>query len=103
LLLRSLLYTQDGGALWEKSISVGLGYHTRKESDVPGFGFNWGRPSSETFGSGLDDQYTAEIFYRFQLLKILTITPDVQVVFNPALNPDKDVIAVFGLRARISF
>jgi len=103
LLLRSLLYAQDGGALWEKSISVGLGYHTRKESDVLGFGFNWSRPSSETFGPGLDDQYTAEIFYRFQLLKILTITPDVQVVFNPALNPDKNVIAIFGLRARISF
>jgi porin len=96
-------YAREGGALWEKSISVGLGYHTRKESDVLGIGINWSRPSSETLGPGLDDQYTAEIFYRFQLLKILTITPDVQVVFNPALNPDKNVIAVFGLRARISF
>jgi len=96
-------YAHDGGALWERSISVGLGYHTRKESDVLGIGINWSRPSSETFGPGLDDQYTVEIFYRFQVLKILTITPDVQVVFNPALNPDKDVIAIFGLRARISF
>lgn len=96
-------YAEDGGALWERSVSVGLGYHTRKESDVLGFGFNWSRPSSETFGPGLDDQYTAEIFYRFQLLKILTITPDVQLVFNPALNPDKDMIAIFGIRGRISF
>ena len=96
-------YAEDGGVLWERSVSVGLGYHTRKESDVLGFGFNWSRPSSETFGPGLDDQYTAEIFYRFQLLKILTITPDVQLVFNPALNPDKDMIAIFGIRGRISF
>ena len=96
-------YARDGGAMWERSISVGLGYHTRKKSNVLGLGLNWSRPNENTFGPGLHDQYTAEIYYRFQLLKVLTITPDVQLVFNPALNPDKDMIAVFGIRARISF
>ena len=93
----------DGGALWERSFSAGLGYYTRKSSDLIGIGLNWSRPSKDTLGPGLDDQYTAEIYYRWQALKVLTITPDVQVVFDPALNPDKDVIAVFGLRGRISF
>lgn len=34
---------------------------------------------------------------------VLTITPDVQLLFNPALNPDEDLIAIFGIRARIYF
>jgi len=95
-------YAKDGGALWEGSISTGFGYHTPKGSDMLGFGINWSRPSTDTFGPGLDDQITAELYYRWQVLKILAITPDVQILFNPALNPDEDVITVFGLRGRIS-
>ena len=96
-------YAEDGGALWEGSISAGLGYHTRKKGDVLGFGLNWSRPNEDTLGPGLDDQVTAELYYRWQVLKVLAITPDVQLVFNPALNPDENMIAIFGLRARISF
>ena len=61
----------------ERSVSAGLGYHTRKGSDMIGPGLNWSRPWEDTFGPGLVDQYTAEIYYRFQVLKVLTITPDV--------------------------
>ena len=89
--------------MWERSISAGIGYHTRKKSDVLGVGLNWSRPSEGTFGPGLDDQFTAEIYYRIQVLKVLTITPDVQLLFNPALNPTEDMIAIFGLRGRLSF
>ena len=96
-------FADDGGALWEKSVSAGLGYYTRKNSDLIGLGLNWSRPSSDTFGPGLDDQYTAEVFYRLQILKTLTLTPDVQFLFDPAFNPDEDLIAIFGLRGRISF
>jgi len=31
----------------------------------------------------------------------VAITADAQLLLNPALNPDEDQIAVFGLRARI--
>jgi hypothetical protein len=31
------------------------------------------------------------------------ITPDIQVVVDPALNPDQEVIGFFGLRARFVF
>lgn len=96
-------YADDGGALWEKSVSAGLGYYTRKSSDLIGIGLNWSRPSSDTLGPGLDDQYTAEVFYRFHLLKMVAITPDLQLLFDSALNPDKDLIAIFGIRGRISF
>jgi len=96
-------YADDGGALWEKSVSAGFGYYTRKRSDLVGVGLNWSQPSSDTLGPGLDDQYTAEVFYRVQILKTLTITPDVQLFFNPALNPSENLIAIYGLRARLAF
>ena len=96
-------YAEDGGALWEGAISAGLGCHTRKKGDLLGVGISWGRPNEDTFGPDLDDQYTAEVYYRLQLLKVLILTPSVQVVVDPALNPDKDLITVWGLRARLAF
>lgn len=38
---------------------------------------------------------------RNAIVAALAGTPDVQVIFNPALDPDEDVIGIFGLRARI--
>ena len=96
-------YAKDGGALWKGSIGAGFGYHTRKRGDLLGFGLNWSRPNENTYGPGLNDQYTAEIYYRFQLFKVLTITPDVQLLFNPAEYPDENMIAIFGIRGRLSF
>ena len=43
------------------------------------------------------------IFYRFSLTPTVTLTPDLQVLIDPALNPDHDVILILGLRARINF
>ncbi|MEN8809403.1 MAG: carbohydrate porin, partial [Desulfobacterales bacterium] len=91
-------YSDDGGALLEASVSAGVGYYFKESKDLIGFGLNWGRPPD----SGLDDQYTAEVFYRLQLAQNLAITPDVQLIFNPALNPDEDTLWVFGLRARLA-
>ena len=90
-------YSDEGGALLEASVSAGVGYYFRDSKDLFGFGLNWGRPTD----SGLDDQYSAELFYRLQLTQNLAITPDVQLIIDPALHPDDDVIVVFGLRARL--
>jgi porin len=67
-----------------------------------GIGFNWSHPAEDVFGPGLDDQYTAEIYYRFQVMKVLTVTPDVQHIIVPALNPWESSIWVLGLRARLA-
>lgn len=96
-------YADGGDSLWEGSVSIGLGYHLRRKSDLLALGLNWGRPSKVTFGPGLNDQYTMEVFYRVQLLRVLTLTPDVQILINPALNPDEDLISVFSIRGRLSF
>ena len=44
-----------------------------------------------------------EVYYRLQVAKEFSITPDIQFLINPALNPQEDNICVFGLRARLSF
>ena len=51
----------------------------------------------------LSDQYSAEVFYRFQLVPNLTLTPDLQLIFDPALDPDHERLLVFGLRMRVTF
>ena len=96
-------YADGGGAMLDRSVSVGVGYFLATRSDEIGVGLNWGRPSEETFGSGLDDQYTAEMYYRFQLFQHASVTPNIQYLANPALNPDQDSIWVAGLRARVVF
>lgn len=55
-----------------------------------------------TFGPGLGDQFAAELFYRWQLTREFALTPDAQLIFNPALNPGAEVQFIGGLRARLA-
>ena len=86
-------------------MSVGFGYQDQSVAGAGlfGMGLNWGRPNEDTFGAKLDDQYTAEVFYRGQILSGLQITPSIQLIADPALNPDEDFISVVGVRARAVF
>ena len=99
-------YAKDGASLLERSVSTGVAYQPNPigatAGNLLGFGANWGKPNEAVFGSGLDDQYAFELFYRLQVTKELAITPDIQFLMNPALNPDEDNIWVFGLRARLA-
>jgi len=96
-------WADDGGSLLEASVSAGLGYQRERGGDVLGIGLNWGRPNRDTFGSDLDDQFTGEVFYRWQVTQNIQVTPSVQLLVDPASNPDEDVIGVFGVRARAAF
>jgi porin len=91
-------YADDGGSLFEGTVAVGMGRLFRK-NDLLGVGLSWGRPAA----NGLRDQYTTEFFYRIQLLPSLAITPDVQLIIDPPSNTNKNIIAVFGIRARLAF
>lgn len=90
-------YADGEAPLLEAVVSTGIGY-LLQQRDLIGVGVSWGRPSVE----GLDDQYTVEFFYRLQLSQNFATTPDIQLIFNPALNPDEEVLAVFGIRARLT-
>ena len=99
-------YTDDSGSLLEKSVSVGFGYQPDSTAAVPGnlFGaaVNWGDVNDLSFGPGLDDQYTAEIFYRWQTTEKLAMTADIQYLKDPALNPDESSVYIWSMRARFA-
>lgn len=100
-------YSEDGGGLLQKAVSLGFAYQPNPIGAVPGsqlgFGINWGQPNSTLFGSGLRDQYAIESYFRLQVTREIAITPMIQVLFNPALNPRSDTIEVYGVRTRIAF
>ena len=91
-------YADGDAALMQTTFSTGLGLH-RENRDVVGVGFSWGSPSD----GSLRDQFTSEAFYRFQLTQFLAVTPDIQLIVDPALNPGEDVLAFFGVRLRAAF
>jgi porin len=99
-------FAEDGGSLLERSVSIGGGYAPNGIGEVGsghqlGFGANWGQPNDALFGTDLDDQYALEAYFRLQITKEIAIMPDVQLLINPALNPEGDTIWVFGLRGRL--
>jgi len=96
-------YADSGGTLLQKTFSTGLGYHFNDNISLLGLGFNWGQPNEDTFGPGLDDQYTVELFTRMQVIRNLQVTPDIQYIKNPARNPAANQSWVLGLRARLVF
>ena len=54
------------------------------------------------FGPGLPDQTLVEVFYRLQLTETLAVTPDLQYVVDPALDPEQDSNWLVGIRARLA-
>ncbi|WP_299946771.1 carbohydrate porin [uncultured Ruegeria sp.] len=84
-------------ALYDRSVSAGLGYYGRN-TDLAGLGLNWAE------ARGIDgNQFTLEAFYRFSISPGLQITPSLQFISDPLLNPNQDSITLFGLRTRIVF
>jgi porin len=93
-------WAKDGGSLVDRSVSAGVGYQAVPGRDLLGVAVNWGRPNKGTFGPGFDDQWTLEVFYRWQVLKEIAVTPSAQLLIDPTLNPDQSAVWVFGLRLR---
>ena len=83
---------------YTKDVQIGYGLNF-KSHDLFGIAFSWAEPNI----SGSKDQLTAELFYRYQITRRLAITPDVQWIKNPTLNPEESSLWYFGARARISF
>jgi porin len=95
-------YADDGGSLLEKSLSIGFLYQPKSAGGQLGVGLNWGEPNETTFGPDLDDQITAEAFYRFQITPQFALTPNLEYIKDPALNPENSSLWVVGLRARLA-
>ena len=90
----------DGGAGVPAEDAVALGLEAKMPRDSAlAFGFGWAKPSEKTFGPGLRDEYVVEVSYRLQLFRNLSLMPDIQLLIDPADNPDDDRVWVVGLRA----
>ena len=95
-------YAHDGGTLMQKSVSVGFAYQEIAGHDVLGIGINWGEVNENTFVPGHKDQTSLEAYYRFQLTEQIALTPDIQYIKDPPLNPTEDSLWIVGLRARLA-
>ena len=87
-----------GGGAAEDAFSAGVEI-SRPRGEVWTLGAGWAKPSEDTFGPGLDDETVIEMSYKFPISKQLSLTPDAQIIFNPATNPGESSIWVIGLRA----
>jgi porin len=93
------------GWVSDRALAVGFGWRPSQQySDLFGLGIGWVRPNSDEVPEPFQrEQVTAEAFYRFHLTPNLAITPDLQYISNPSLNPEVDSLWVASLRARVTF
>lgn len=86
-----------GGVAAEDAISAGVAITVRPDQKWT-VGAGWARPSEDTFGPGLENETVLETSYTFQLSQNSSLTPDLQVIFNPANDLRRSSVMYFGLR-----
>ena len=93
------LGASDGtAALYRRTATIGFARMFDQRTDLIALGLNWGDPGTE----GLRDQATLEAIYRFQFAQNLALTPSVQYLKNPALNPGRDSLWIAAIRLRVT-
>ena len=72
-----------------------MGWVPQLSNDLVGVGFVWSQPSATTKTVYHNDEYVLETFYTLQLTPLSQLQPDLQLVWNPAFNPDPGPAVVF--------
>ena len=89
----------NGGAGVKARSGASLGCeYTVSEHQTWSLGAGWAEPTA----TELSSEYVLETSYGFQLTPWFSLTPDVQLVLDPADQPDKSSVWVFGLRTIIA-
>jgi carbohydrate-selective porin OprB len=91
-------FSKGSAPIYNESVTVGLIRKFLYRSDVIGLSVNHGSTPDDS----LRDQTTIEAFWRYQFSQGLAITPSVQLLLDPALNPGEDTVWVLGLRFRLN-
>jgi porin len=73
----------------------------KKLNDYLGAGFVWSRPSAALEPVAHKNEYGLEAGYVIQLTPLASLQPDVQVIWNPAGNPDAARNVVFQLQLNL--
>jgi porin len=91
-----------GGALARRSLSAGVSYRMAFQDWLTiGLGLN--KPSDKTYQPGLSDEKVLEASYLWQITANTSLLPDLQLVLDPAQNPEESRIWTAGLRLRFVF
>jgi len=80
-------------------LTTGVMLNVPGRSDKLGVGAWW----QDLSHRDLHDQSGMEVFYRWDVIPNLAVTPSIQLLNDPALNPDVDRIVLLGLRVRLLF
>ena len=85
----------DGGAgvLAKDAVSAGFEY-TFRPGQAWNFGLGWANPVK----AGVKDEHVVETSYQYQVLKRFSLLLNVQLLLDPANNPEQDQVWVTGLR-----
>lgn len=91
-------FSRGSAPIYNDSFTLGMIHKFPYRSDLIGIAANYGSPPDNS----LRDQTSVEAFWRFQFSENLAITPSVQLLKDPALNPDEDTVWVWELRFRFT-
>jgi porin len=91
-----------GGALAKRSVAVGFSYQIAFQ-DWLTMGIGWNKPSDKTHEGTLNSEKVLEASYLWQITATTSLLPDLQVIFDPANNPDEDTVWFAGIRLRLTF
>jgi hypothetical protein len=70
-------------------------------NDYLGAGFVWSQPSAVNEPAAHSNEYGFETTYVLQLTPLATLQPDLQVIWNPANNPNADHNIIFQLQLNL--
>ncbi|MBC7520153.1 MAG: carbohydrate porin [Sandarakinorhabdus sp.] len=100
------------GGFAKANVTGGFGYRPpSRTADLFGIGIGWSEPDIPEINvplpvplpTNLPSQTVGEVFYRFALTPAFAVTPDFQLILNPSLDPGRNSLSVFSLRARLAF
>jgi|GEM_PF-2381318 len=86
----------------ERFVSGGLAFERPfdRKSDQVAVGVAWSNPSP---GAGLRNETLIELHYRLALSPSIALSPDLQIVIDPANDSENDTVVVGGVRLEIGF
>ena len=82
----------------ERHLGLAITHNDPSDDDVHGLSVAW----DDIWNAAQDDQITSEAFWNIQLSPNMEITPSVQYIANPALDPTKDDLWLYSARWRVT-
>jgi porin len=80
-----------------------VGLFPSRRDDAAGLGFVWSRPTAADQPLYHQDEFVLEAGYVLQLTPTAKLQPDLQIVWNPAHNPDPGPATVFQLQLDLAW